>query len=1512
MAKHQRLQDAALGVRPAASALAAAAKAAADRTPFRFMLTGVHVTDDAVRSVVGVDKDTWYANEPLADVEDEAAADAEVEGDVKPCSVLLFGRREDGPSVCVRVKDYRPWLHAELPADWSDTAIAKFVAALNGRLRISDEDVAAGGGVAVEVDHYKRYYGWVPDEAKPWKTKRFRYAKLSFPNLAAFGKARSALTRCYLAWAAGRLTFVNLPKDETLLVDLEGKTYGDAQAALKAKALDDAMRERLLGVWLKKKGGLQLPLADTLQKPAARFLNDLGLSPSEWMTVAGFSPTAAPDADTRISNCDVEVVAPATPRNLMPAYDDVTHESPNGVDVYTASRPLEQAGRALSLAGLAERDRAYEAHPLIASATVYAAIQRYAGTGATGCPKKHSAPLAKIAPLVLASFDGEMYAAGDAFPSVVKGDSTKYIGTNFRVGAGPIVRVMQCVGRVAKPAYASAQPGDGGYDANVTLHVECYDSERELFEAWRDLIVSLDPDLLISWNGFGFDFPFMAADYEQCFAGVDERATEGMQQALRAKARELLLARGRPVREETAFLTAPNLLVRFRAVAGWAAASAVVEAARKAHGGKVVKDLLASEKLVAATHAVLYSNNVLTMLGVTADEIEAGAGKEDGKGMTGMKGVDKDKLTAVLLAAGAGALPAVTEEEDEDGEEEKEEEEEEGEEGSDVDEQEDDQGEGESEDEDADPTAPVFAAVDDLEATVAVQLSPLPEMAAAELRDTLRLKLMEAAATACGKRALSRYAREARAMGPSEDITALSVLLAQLEEAGAAPEFYAWVASQRCLGPGVVRLLTMPVPPADAVRRGQYLSRLAAERCPLFEKRMASAAKGDNVYNYYAMTGRTPVDLMQVIKDDKKPEDNSLRYAAEKWLGAAKKPDDKATAATAKEKEKAKTSDGSAGTKRKREDGGGEGGGGRDGKRAKTEAPATATTATTAAAASTVASAPATATATSASAVASTVASASVSATATAASASATATEKGKDKDIGTGDASKAKIDLSAVEMFRRHRQGERDPTRRWLICEYCAKDCEIPLLLVETLKYVTIWVEMSRVCFTPLEQVVNAGQQVKVFNLIARFVHGEFAINVRDSGWPVNDYNDEEEVEGGADTRSRRSDYQGATVIEPKKGFYTLPISTLDFASLYPSIIRFFNLCPSVLVIDDEYKAWDTNPACRHRVTLERHTIAHNVLVGWRKGPGGKREPMYKEEERTYTFATHIQGVLPRLLKHLGACRKAAKAVMEAAEGKAALCKATASFLHGIALSGAKDATEAAQELEALRAGGKPKAGQLRTFQMGLTAGSCDAAGFARARTMLAGAAADLRSKLARESDEDAAKKLTGALAELEAFGAAVDGVEADHTRSVEATDGSGSPKTVAEVLAAAVAGFKANAAIHDMDASVQNGRQLGIKVSMNSVYGFNGVAADKGLLPCKPVAAVTTLKGRAFIEVAKDYAERTYPGCQVVYGDTGMCCCLRCCCGCAVCRLYMPACACATHTLSLPCHHHTMQTPS
>jgi DNA polymerase delta subunit 1 len=42
---------------------------------------------------------------------------------------------------------------------------------------------------------------------------------------------------------------------------------------------------------------------------------------------------------------------------------------------------------------------------------------------------------------------------------------------------------------------------------------------------------------------------------------------------------------------------------------------------------------------------------------------------------------------------------------------------------------------------------------------------------------------------------------------------------------------------------------------------------------------------------------------------------------------------------------------------------------------------------------------------------------------------------------------------------------------------------------------------------------------------------------------------------------------YEGATVIDPLRGYYNVPIATLDFTSLYPSIMQAHNLCYTTLL---------------------------------------------------------------------------------------------------------------------------------------------------------------------------------------------------------------------------------------------------------------------------------------------------------------------------------------------------------
>jgi len=128
------------------------------------------------------------------------------------------------------------------------------------------------------------------------------------------------------------------------------------------------------------------------------------------------------------------------------------------------------------------------------------------------------------------------------------------------------------------------------------------------------------------------------------------------------------------------------------------------------------------------------------------------------------------------------------------------------------------------------------------------------------------------------------------------------------------------------------------------------------------------------------------------------------------------------------------------------------------------------------------------------------------------------------------------------------------DQTRRRLAV-YCLKDSILPLKLIAKLQTTINLIEMARVTGVPINFLITRGQQIKVLSQLYR------ECKTRDLVIPFMPYN----RDGNAN--SNAVGYEGATVIEPKRGYYTEPITTLDFASLYPSIMIAHNLCYTTMV---------------------------------------------------------------------------------------------------------------------------------------------------------------------------------------------------------------------------------------------------------------------------------------------------------------------------------------------------------
>lgn len=122
-------------------------------------------------------------------------------------------------------------------------------------------------------------------------------------------------------------------------------------------------------------------------------------------------------------------------------------------------------------------------------------------------------------------------------------------------------------------------------------------------------------------------------------------------------------------------------------------------------------------------------------------------------------------------------------------------------------------------------------------------------------------------------------------------------------------------------------------------------------------------------------------------------------------------------------------------------------------------------------------------------------------------------------------------------------------PESRRRLALYCLKDAYLPQRLMDKLSCLANYTEMARVTGVPFNFLLSRGQQVKFMSqLFRKALEQQLVIPNMKS-------------EGSDDQ------YEGATVIEPTRGYYDVPIATLDFASLYPSIMQAHNLCYTTLL---------------------------------------------------------------------------------------------------------------------------------------------------------------------------------------------------------------------------------------------------------------------------------------------------------------------------------------------------------
>lgn len=213
------------------------------------------------------------------------------------------------------------------------------------------------------------------------------------------------------------------------------------------------------------------------------------------------------------------------------------------------------------------------------------------------------------------------------------------------------------------------------------------------------------------------------------------------------------------------------------------------------------------------------------------------------------------------------------------------------------------------------------------------------------------------------------------------------------------------------------------------------------------------------------------------------------------------------------------------------------------------------------------------------------------------------------------------KKDVHYSQIQKLHAGTEDDRKR---LAEYCVKDAELPLLLAKKVRCFINIISLAGVCYVPMEYIIARGQQIRIRSLIS--------VNLQNTDYILPEFknnnvcalNDEDDDEVNDD-----DSYAGGAVLSPELGFHNRPIVTLDYASLYPSIMIAHNLCYSTLIRDNH---------------------DHSTMLFVDGNPDAYTSCDISTNE-TYRFVKRAfrQGVLPGILINLLVERQKIRKLMEA-----------------------------------------------------------------------------------------------------------------------------------------------------------------------------------------------------------------------------------------------------------------------
>ena len=243
------------------------------------------------------------------------------------------------------------------------------------------------------------------------------------------------------------------------------------------------------------------------------------------------------------------------------------------------------------------------------------------------------------------------------------------------------------------------------------------------------------------------------------------------------------------------------------------------------------------------------------------------------------------------------------------------------------------------------------------------------------------------------------------------------------------------------------------------------------------------------------------------------------------------------------------------------------------------------------------------------------------------------------EKFLGT---KKIDQDYSLIHPMFQHRKGRHD------LAVYCVKDSWLVRRMMDKLCKLTVLLQMANVTGIAMKDVIERGQGIRTIALMLRYCRRrkpEYFIPRK-----IKEAKLVEEKTFDMKTqkmlvrqvKAEEESFEGAVVVEPTTGFYKDAVSCLDFASLYPSIMRAMNMSYETLVTDKQVK-----------------DIGWKERVHGEKLPGVRTIPDYEYMDKKLVvninrknpiFVTSEvrKGLLPEILESVLTERKKVKRMMK------------------------------------------------------------------------------------------------------------------------------------------------------------------------------------------------------------------------------------------------------------------------